>query len=296
VPALEGEAEICFLKPPLWRDLACYQANISVKAPVLPSGRSMRDQYAGDISDVLKFAFLRALAVDRTLGVAWYCIPGHDGGPDGRHLEWHNEPAWRLLDEKLHTGLTQLPERSIAALEQAAIWPTGTLFHREPMPPKAGRSAWGAGKRSLLDGADLVFLDPDNGIGKETPKHATFPEVRLLRKPGRGIVFISFPHKGLPHETQWRQLHERLAAETHAENIVTLRISVMVLTADGHYVPRIRWFTLIDADTVLTDRVEAFTEILRSIPGVKAELQKTRGFIPLVTERPFTEGVAAITE
>ncbi len=41
----------------------------------------MRDQYAGDISDVLKFAFLRALSgVDRALGIAWYYVPGHDGG------------------------------------------------------------------------------------------------------------------------------------------------------------------------------------------------------------------------
>jgi hypothetical protein len=32
----------------------------------------MRDQYAGDVSDVIKFAFLRALTgVDRTLGIAW---------------------------------------------------------------------------------------------------------------------------------------------------------------------------------------------------------------------------------
>ena len=36
-------------------------------------GDDMRDQYAGDISDVLKFAFLRTLAgQDKTLGVAWY--------------------------------------------------------------------------------------------------------------------------------------------------------------------------------------------------------------------------------
>src|SRR6478735_2674103 len=80
-------------------------------------GAHMRDQYAGDVSDVLKFAFLRALAgTDRKLGIAWYYAPGDDGGPDGRHLEWRNEPAWRLLDNELHAGLATLPERSIAAL------------------------------------------------------------------------------------------------------------------------------------------------------------------------------------
>jgi hypothetical protein len=32
--------------------------------------------YVGDVSDVFKFAFLRALArMDRTLGIAWYYVP-----------------------------------------------------------------------------------------------------------------------------------------------------------------------------------------------------------------------------
>jgi hypothetical protein len=51
--------------------------------------RGMRDQYAGDISDVLKFAFLGTLAgTDRRLGIAWYYLSGDDGRPDGR---------WRAL-------------------------------------------------------------------------------------------------------------------------------------------------------------------------------------------------------
>ena len=70
----------------------------------------MRDQYAGDVSDVLKFAFLRALAgTDRTLGIAWYYAPGDDGRADGRHLEWQDEPAWQRLDPQLHAGLSMLP-------------------------------------------------------------------------------------------------------------------------------------------------------------------------------------------
>lgn len=44
----------------------------------------MRDQYASDVSDALKFAFLRALAgADRTLGIASYYAPVDDGRADG---------------------------------------------------------------------------------------------------------------------------------------------------------------------------------------------------------------------
>ena len=36
----------------------------------------MRDQYAGDISDLLKLSLLRTLAAgDRSLGVGWYLQP-----------------------------------------------------------------------------------------------------------------------------------------------------------------------------------------------------------------------------
>lgn len=237
----------------------------------------MRDQYAGDVSDVLKFAFLRTLTgQDRTLGIAWYYAPGDDGRPDGRHLEWRDEAAWRLLDAELHRGLSALPERSIAALERAAIWPHGALFHRDPMPPRTDRSAWSARKRNALGGADLVFLDPDNGIGTESEKHATFSEIRLLRKPGRAIVFITFPGRNLKHDALLQQLHERLAVECDTENVVTLRTNVSVPRAPGSssYVQRQRWFTIVDPDAELETRAQTFSDSLASIPRVRARLDR----------------------
>ena len=238
----------------------------------------MRDQYAGDVSDVLKFAFLRALAGnDRTLGVAWYYAPGDDGRADGRHLEWRDEPAWRLLDAQLHTGLSTLPERSIAALELAMIWPNGTLFHRDPVPSSVERGAWGARKRQALDRADIVFLDPDNGVGAESEKHATFSEIRLLRKPDRAIVFITFPGRTMPHDALLRQLHQRLAVEADADTVITLRTNVSVPRTVGSssYVQRQRWFTVIDPDAELTARARAFADALAAVPRVRARLDCT---------------------
>jgi hypothetical protein len=238
----------------------------------------VRDQYVGDVSDVIKFAFLRALAgADRRLGIAWYYAPGDDGRTDGRHLEWRDEAAWRLLDAQLHAGLAALPERSIAALEQTAIWPAGALFHREPMPPRVERSAWGIRKRSVLDSADIVFLDPDNGVGGETEKHATFTEIRLLRRSGRAIVFITFPGRDMTHDALLRQLHERLAVEADVQNVITLRTNVSVPRAAGSrsYVQRQRWFTLVDPDAELEARAQAFAGALAAVPRVRARLDGT---------------------
>jgi hypothetical protein len=173
-------------------------------------------------------------------------------------------------------GLATLPERSIAALERAAIWPHGALFHHDPMPPRADRSAWGARKRNALDGADLVFLDPDNGIGAESEKHATFSEIRLLRRSGRAIVFITFPGRNLTHDALLQQLHERLAVECDTENVITLRTNVSVPRAPGSpsYVQRQRWFTIVDPDAELEARAQTFSDALASIPRVRARLDR----------------------
>ena len=74
----------------------------------------MRDQYAGDVSDLLKFAFLRTLAADdRTIGVGWYYNPTHDGRVrDGRHRKDCDEPKWKSLDLVLFNALRKLSERS----------------------------------------------------------------------------------------------------------------------------------------------------------------------------------------
>jgi hypothetical protein len=240
----------------------------------ITSGTGMRDQYAGDVSDVLKFAFLRALAgADRTLGIAWYYVQNHDGRLDGQHLEWREEPAWQRLDRQLYVGLSALPERSVAALEHAAIWPNGTLFHREPMPSPLQRNAWGEHKRTALDGANIVFLDPDNGLGAETAKHATLSEIKLLRRTGRAIVFITFPGRNKPHDVLVQHLHEQLRDEAQA-NAITLRTSVSVPRTTGSlaFVPRLRWFTVVDPDAALVARANEFASKLKELPRVSAQL------------------------
>jgi hypothetical protein len=66
--------------------------------------------------------------------------------------------------------------------------------------------------RAALASADIVFLDPDNGLGDETGKHATLAEVRSLRRPGRSLVLISFPNRNGKHVMQVQRLHDRLSA------------------------------------------------------------------------------------
>lgn len=232
----------------------------------------MRDPYVGDISDAFKFSFLRALAGDdRRLGIGWYYAPGSDNHRDGRHREWLDEAAWQRLDAVLHAGLSTLPERSVAALERAAIWPKGALFHREPLS-RLDRDAWGKRKRDALEAADLVFLDPDNGLGDNSEKHAYLSEIQQLRRPGRAIVFVTFPGRIMKHDALLQRLHDRLGGV-----VFTLRTSASVPTAKGGFVPRVRWFTLVDPDAGLTARAQAFAVALSSVPRVSARIDRGGG-------------------
>ena len=238
----------------------------------------MRDQYAGDVSDVVKFGLLRALAGDdRKLGIAWYYVPGHDGRRDGRHREWRGDPSWKQLDAELYKGLDNLPEPpSIAALERADIWPKGTLFHGlgqgEEMPPWRQRTQWADAMRAKLESTNLVFLDPDNGVGKRSKKHATMAEIQSLLQPRRAVVFISFPGFSVCHQVLARRRRDEIFAGTKARHVVTLRTNVSVPRAPGlrQVVQRPRWFTVIDPDALLVSRIEAFAEALRRGPRVRA--------------------------
>ena len=233
----------------------------------------MRDQYVGDVSDAIKFGLLRALVRDdRYLGIAWYYDPGDDGGPDGRHIDWQESPDWAILDPEVQAGLLGLPQRNIDALEVAPFWPTNVSFHREPVPSGMARASWGMNKRQALEAADVVFLDPDNGIGRETPKHATMAELRDLRRPGRSLVFITFPGRR-PHAEILSELHAEVREGTGAKSVVTLRTNVSVpAKRPGMFVQRARWFTIVDGDEELVERASAFAVAMASIPRVKAVL------------------------
>lgn len=225
----------------------------------------MRDQFAGDISDLLKFSLLCALAKsDRNIGVGWYFVPDNNGRPDGQHLQYRDEEKWKALDELVWKALKALPERSVQCLESLRFWPKGTRFHRVPIRVGAQRQQWFEAMKNHLAGCDLVFLDPDNGLGRADKLHATVDEVREMRQDKRSIVLIKFPGF-VEHYEQMKRCHRQLLETAGAESVFTIRTCVMI---EGR--PRIRWFTIIDGAKELENRARGFADKLNSIEGCKA--------------------------
>lgn len=140
----------------------------------------MQDRYAGDVGDYVKFALLRQLAPGQSLGIAWYLHPDESHNGDGRHMGYLNQPqTWRDLDPELFDRLAgaTTKSRTVAALVHAGVVPAQTfvdeLMTSRDLPARDRsdwREAWFARALQSLDGCDLVFADPDNGLVDDDPR------------------------------------------------------------------------------------------------------------------------------
>jgi len=244
---------------------------------------AVRDQFAGDISDLLKFSLLRALAgSDKRLGIGWYFVAEHNNRPDGRHREFCEETKWEALDKDVWNGLRDLKRRSVGALEGLQFWPGKPKFHREPIQLGALRQSWFKGMNENLAGTDLVFLDPDNGLGRNGKLHATIVEIKEMRGDGRAVVLIKFPGH-VQHDKQAWNFHRLLTRDAGAKTVLTIATVVII-----NKTPRVRWFTILDADEKLTIRANSFVKRLNSVRGCKAYfVPRLSGSEPRSTHDPI---------
>lgn len=167
----------------------------------------MQNRYVADIGDYLKLAILRALALGRGLGVVSWIFPDERHNADGGHREYlERQNEWKHFDPDLFEALLEIEKekkRDVRALEKAALLPNAVLTS-DPVPCEvrpfslrpAERSKWLAGIKKKLKDCNLVFLDPDNGIGPEglkltrrrAGKSVTIKEIKALQESNRAMV------------------------------------------------------------------------------------------------------------
>ena len=181
----------------------------------------MQDRYAGDIGDYGKFGMLRALAAEGlSIGVNWYLVktpPQEQAVNDGGKLIPSTlakcDPA--LADTLRAISLS--PERSVAALEAADLVPGARYY--DAVVPVADRATWHARALSTLEGTDLVFLDPDNGLlvksvgrgSAKAPKYALYEEVAGYVTRGQCVVVYNHRSRKRP-EVYFGEIYDRLTA------------------------------------------------------------------------------------
>ena len=171
----------------------------------------MRDSYVADVGDFGKYALLNALAGnDLRLGVFWCRNSEPDATQDGRFTEY---PELRVCDPNLYDRLAQIlknKRRTLTRVENNGILPSNTLFCGSAMPaPKTPcfsaatreaqsqlREIWFKEEFRKLSGAELVFLDPDNGLAssrckkhlRSSVKYIFDDEVAAWQKRGQSVV------------------------------------------------------------------------------------------------------------
>jgi len=171
----------------------------------------MRNRHVGNIGDFGKLALLRHLMESRRLAVCWYLTTG-DG--ENKHHETYCEYLKRsgefhhlapeifdALRNIINTGFTD--SRDVAALETRGLL-DGALFHREEVPTlDALCQKWSEELIITVCRADLVFLDPDNGIQgtRLTPKQSG-SEIAALRRDDRALVIFQ-RHSGRRSEPKF---------------------------------------------------------------------------------------------
>jgi hypothetical protein len=166
----------------------------------------VQDRYVGDIGDFGKYALLNALAAnDLRLGVQWCHNADEEATPDGKFTCYsHLRGCDSLLYDKLE-GIVQRGYRAVTEVQSAAVLPSGTLFFSESLSSRqakdrrdrrARRKAWNARALEVLSRADLVFMDPDNGLGRDPAdsgaingaKYVFSDELRPYFQRGQSLV------------------------------------------------------------------------------------------------------------
>ena len=224
----------------------------------------MQNRYVGDIGDYLKLGILRALSPGFHLGIAWWLFPDESHNRDGRHISYLNRPdQWRHFDPDLFDTLREIVssgQRHVHALEAAGVLP-GAIFASELIPiggpiaqRQQGRHEWLRSIRRRLEAADLLFLDPDNGLepagfhptAAKSGKSIMISEVRELARPGRClIVYHHQSRRNGGHHAEMAHWADRLRASGF--------VTVDALRARS-FSPRL--YFLLDAPPLIRQRAE----------------------------------------
>ena len=184
----------------------------------------MQNRYVGDVGDFAKHGLLRRLsevtdAPDLRLGLVWYLFPDerHDGDSNkisrAGELVGYLDPEradaatyrdcdpdlWEVLGTFVREG-----RRCVHCVQKSAILPAGTLYYDAalsfiPGLPQATRETvrdhWFAGALRATASADLVCVDPDNGIAQPDmmyrqrgPKYTYISDLQEFWDRGQSLV------------------------------------------------------------------------------------------------------------
>jgi hypothetical protein len=214
----------------------------------------MQIRHIGGIGDFGKFALLRHLMQERRLAVCWYLTGVSDKMEDsGKHFDYLKRPdEFRHLAPELYDHLTNFANDRRAITDPlTALQRSGVLenaaFVRQEVPKKALlRPLWAKGLANLVSGANLVFLDPDNGIQGQrlTDRHVALAEIAALRQKDRVLII---GHRQSGRKAEVKYLADRMKSlGCDVVEVVRLRLVTSCL------------YVILDQDTAMMELAATF--------------------------------------
>lgn len=193
----------------------------------------MQDRYTGDIGDYGKLGLLRRLAAAGLLvGVNWYRTPDENHNEDGRFTHYAHDSSYRDCDPQLWASLAQIldaNQRRVEYLEVPEIL-DAVFFHdtldfseisfRER---EEKRADWHRRALIALNGCELVFVDPDNGLmvpsarrSKKASKYVLPEELFDYYQQGASVVY--YQHKARRPDSFYTDQHDKLLRDERIES------------------------------------------------------------------------------
>ena len=194
----------------------------------------MQDRYAGDVGDFGKIGLLKCLqAQGFNIGVNWYRVPtlkaekNKDGlfkQDDGKYLV---PASIAECDLPLAKKLTEIAtgNRSVEAIQKADLIPNA-VYYSDYLTVE-DRARWHEKAKETLSGADLVFMDPDNGllvdsVGKNSArsiKYAFYEEVKDYFDSGKSVLVYN--HRCRKKQQQYfDEIEDKIQEEVKVYNAV----------------------------------------------------------------------------
>jgi hypothetical protein len=162
----------------------------------------MQDRYTGDVGDFGKYGLLNEICKKSggsiRLGVNWFYVTKEEKQQeDGRHIDYLSDEnmyseKYAVCFPELYGKLKSIVEgrRSIKEIEKGLILPKETVFYSKPLPYSAvkpsnkeeDRENWFEESLLRLKNADIIFLDPDNGIQTDKVRKTHIKAIKYVFK------------------------------------------------------------------------------------------------------------------
>jgi hypothetical protein len=213
----------------------------------------MKHQYFGDENDYRKYGVLRCLAGGGRLsvGVCWMLTPD-DGRSDGRFTDYLRKPAHRRHDPPLYDALSSAMAsgpRHLDHVSRLEVLP-GARYYSAVVPDRSNdRSEYFRSAMAALEGVDLLFFDPDNGIevasrprgSRDSSKYIFWDEITAACSTGHSVlVYQHFPREA--RASYVSRMTAELQARTGVAAVLTFFTSrvLFLLAAQERHVEALR--------------------------------------------------------